>query len=39
MTVGSALWDTPSNDYDIVVVRTIASDEVFASGFGQAGVE
>jgi hypothetical protein len=39
MTVGSALWDTPSNDYDIVVVRTIASDEVFASGFGKVGVE
>jgi hypothetical protein len=39
MTVGSALWDTPSNDYDIVVLRTIATDELFASGFGTFGVE
>ena len=39
MTVGSALWDTPSNDYDIVVVRTIATDELFASGFGTVGIE
>lgn len=39
MTVGSALWDTPSNDYDIVVVRMIATDELFASGFGTVGVE
>jgi hypothetical protein len=39
MTVGSALWDTPSNDYDIVVVRTIATDELFASGFDSVGIE
>jgi hypothetical protein len=39
MTAGTALWDTASNDFDIVVLRTIASDEVFASGFGIVGIE
>jgi hypothetical protein len=39
MTVGSALWDAPGNDYDITVVRMVATDELFASGFGDVDVE
>jgi hypothetical protein len=39
MTVGSTRWNDAANDYDITVVRTLATDELFASGFGATGVE
>ncbi|MEO6689432.1 MAG: hypothetical protein ABIS07_05930 [Dokdonella sp.] len=39
MAVGSTTWSETANDYDITVVRMIASDELFASGFGNVGVE
>ncbi len=39
MMIGSTTWSQTLNDYDITVVRTIATDELFASGFGSAGIE
>jgi len=38
---GVAAWmlQALKDDYDITVVRMTASDELFASGFGNVGVE
>ncbi|MEO5625897.1 MAG: hypothetical protein ABIQ70_07815 [Dokdonella sp.] len=39
MTIGSTTWSELADDHDITVVRTVASDELFASGFGNFGIE
>ncbi|MEO7324609.1 MAG: hypothetical protein ABIW82_07250 [Dokdonella sp.] len=39
MTIGSTTWSELANDDDITVVRMTASDELFETGFGSAGIE
>ncbi|MEO5560157.1 MAG: hypothetical protein ABIR10_10795, partial [Dokdonella sp.] len=39
LMIGTNRWSETSSDYDITVVRTIATDEIFTSGFGTVDVE
>ena len=39
MTIGTTRWSGTTMDRDITVVRMIASDELFTSGFGVVGTE